>query len=483
MVMKLIRGLLIVTALSFSTGLYGNNLQLSNVTTTGKNTSSDYVLVQFDVSWENSWRVNSGPSNWDAVWIFIKYRVTTNNTWGHALLHQSGHTSPSGSTISEASDSTGCFLFRSSSGTGTFNASGVQLRWDYGANGVLDSDSVEVCVFGIEMVYVPQGGFSLGSGGSESGAFYEYPTQTNSYSITSESAITIGTSNGNLYYPNSGGLSGDQSGPLPAAFPKGYQSFYCMKYEISQIQYVGFLNKLTSTQASNRFSGQTTKRHGITGTFGAYSTTSPNVACNFLSWADLTAYLDWAALRPMTELEFEKVCRGTLAAVADEYVWGTTTLTTGSYTLSNAGVNNEGIQSGYNTVIGNALYSSTQGSIDGPVRVGVFAAHDKNSGRVTSGAGYYGVMEMAGNLWEPVISVGHSTGRAFTGNHGNGEVSSTGVANVALWPGTSGAGAGQRGGCWGCGSAHMNTSSRHNAANTDDTGNDTDGGRGVRTSP
>ena len=32
-------------------------------------------------------------------------------------------------------------------------------------------------------------------------------------------------------------------------------------------------------------------------------------ACNFLNWNDLAAYLQWAALRPMTELEFEKICR------------------------------------------------------------------------------------------------------------------------------------------------------------------------------
>ena len=49
-------------------------------------------------------------------------------------------------------------------------------------------------------------------------------------------------------------------------------------------------------------------------------------AMNNLSWADLAAYLDWAALRPMTELEFEKVCRGTMPRVAGEYPWGDTTI-------------------------------------------------------------------------------------------------------------------------------------------------------------
>jgi formylglycine-generating enzyme required for sulfatase activity len=42
---------------------------------------------------------------------------------------------------------------------------------------------------------------------------------------------------------------------------------------------------------------------------------------NILSWFDVAAYLDWAALRPMTELEFEKVCRGPENRIAGEYAW------------------------------------------------------------------------------------------------------------------------------------------------------------------
>ena len=52
-------------------------------------------------------------------------------------------------------------------------------------------------------------------------------------------------------------------------------------------------------------------------------TDGQNLPCNFLSWMDLAAYLDWAALRPMTELEFEKICRGPNPPIAGEYVWGT----------------------------------------------------------------------------------------------------------------------------------------------------------------
>ncbi|MEL6652272.1 MAG: hypothetical protein AAFQ87_15835, partial [Bacteroidota bacterium] len=59
----------IIFLLGFGLCLLGhaNNIDLSNITLTGQNTTDQTVLVQFDVSWENSWRLNVGPSNWDAI--------------------------------------------------------------------------------------------------------------------------------------------------------------------------------------------------------------------------------------------------------------------------------------------------------------------------------------------------------------------------------------------------------------------------------
>lgn len=78
--------------------LQANNISLTNLSLTGKNTTDDFVLVQFDLSWENSWRTSSEPYNWDAAWVFVKYRVSGGD-WQHAWLHDTGHTAPSGSTI------------------------------------------------------------------------------------------------------------------------------------------------------------------------------------------------------------------------------------------------------------------------------------------------------------------------------------------------------------------------------------------------
>ena len=55
-----------------------------------------------------------------------------------------------------------------------------------------------------------------------------------------------------------------------------------------------------------------------------YTARLPFRTCNFLSWQDGYAYAGWAGLRPMTELEFEKACRGPLNPVPHEHAWGST---------------------------------------------------------------------------------------------------------------------------------------------------------------
>jgi formylglycine-generating enzyme required for sulfatase activity len=221
-----------------------------------------------------------------------------------------------------------------------------------------------------------------------------------------------------------------------------------MKYEVTQQQYVDFLNTLTQPQADARKYTGTDYRYAITGTaVGSYATTKPNVACNYLSWADDAAYADWSGLRPMTELEFEKACRGPLAAVPGEYAWGTATIASSAYTLSGAGTASEGIATNYSTTAGNAIYGSTRvvGNF-GPVRVGIFS--NGTSGRVSAGASYWGIMELTGNVWERPVTIANATGRAYTGTHGDGVLDNSGDANAANWPGTDAVGAGRRGGFW-----------------------------------
>ncbi|MEM6805156.1 MAG: hypothetical protein AAF696_27415, partial [Bacteroidota bacterium] len=220
---------------------YANNIEVSNVSLTGQNTTDQSVQVQFDLSWENSWRISIGPSNWDAAWVFVKYRPSGGD-WQHASLNyvdgtaaNDGHLEATGSTINTPTDGRGVFVYRDTDGSGDINLSGLRLRWNYGTDGVADGQLVDIQVFAVEMVYVPQGGFLVGDGigGTGAGRFRNGFSQ-NAYPINSENAIFVSSAAiGFLYYDSVTG-GGDQLGPIPAAFPKGFNAFYCMKYELSQ---------------------------------------------------------------------------------------------------------------------------------------------------------------------------------------------------------------------------------------------------------
>ncbi|MBK8626596.1 MAG: hypothetical protein IPN86_13825 [Saprospiraceae bacterium] len=513
-----IKHLSIILALCLATiAAHANNITISNVSITGQNNSQKFKLVQFDISWDNSWRVDYGPNNWDAAWVFVKYRRKSDNTWHHATLHYvdgtgsgDGHTEPANSNIASTNDNGsggahGVFIHRTDLGQGTVTYTGARLRWNYGVDGLGDGDNVELAVMGIEMVYVPQGSFYVGSSGFDAGTFYTHPTISNPYQITSEAAITVGTTAGNLYYATG---YGDQLGPIPVGFPKGYAATYCMKYEITQGQYVTFLNRLIYAQQVTRTAVLPTSAAGTaamtTGTLyrngidimtpGVVSSTSAvyacnldndtiydeandgqSIACNWLSWADVAAYLDWAALRPMTELEFEKFGRGNQNPVANEYAWGSTQRY-GAQSILNPGLNTEITCCGENSVfnVGSAA------SVQGPMRSGNFA--QMATTRAQSGASYYGIMELSGNLNERPVTVGHPTGRDFSGN-GDGLLSNTGNANYPWWPGTNAVGVGSRGGGWNLNDALMRLSDRLQAAFTDDIRGGGYGGRGVRLAP
>jgi formylglycine-generating enzyme required for sulfatase activity len=144
-----------------------------------------------------------------------------------------------------------------------------------------------------------------------------------------------------------------------------------------------------------------------------------NVACNFLSQDDIKAYLDWSALAPYTEMQFEKVCRGAnITPVALEFPWGTTTLN--AYTsISNGGASNETANPSGTATTGNAALNS---STLGPIRVGSY--YQSATTRQNAGSSYYGVADMGGNLWEvvmPSASVAASTD--FRGEAGDGDLS------------------------------------------------------------
>lgn len=472
----LLTGLLSIFAVTESAA---NNVQITGTSVSGTN-------ITFSIAWDNSWNANVAPANWDAVWVFVKYQDCNTRLWAHANLSTvaGDHSAASPLMVETVTDGKGVFLRRSALGGGNIGATQITLKMN------LPAGTFNYKVFGIEMVNVPQAAFELGDGASSS--------TFNSISINATS--------------QSGGLTSAALGggavAAPATFPMGYNSFYCMKYEISQLQYVEFLNSLTYDQQ---------KAHTVNdpisaaGTYAMYSSLAyrngvriitpgnnsaipaiygcdatagvennaddgQGVAMNNLSWGDLAAYLDWAALRPMTEMEYEKVCRGTMPRVTNEFVWGSVDIANvASNALSNPYLENE-----YMTPAANGrcnLGVGTTSPVYGSVRVGAFATG--TSGRASSGAAYYGAMEMAGNAWERCVYLNSTAGSSFNGTLGDGTITANGDANQATWPVSSTAvGTGLRGGGWidGIGAGH--TSYRN--PGVDPARYPSYGGRGVR---
>jgi formylglycine-generating enzyme required for sulfatase activity len=445
--------------LYFPASSFGNNIQVSNVSLENQNTAANTYQVRFDLSWENSWRTSTFESNWDAAWVVLKYRLP-GGSWVNGLQSSTGSVFPPGVT-GDFAGSTGVFIYRSSDGIGPFNAPGIEITWNYG--GIPDDAIVEICVIAIEMVYIPQGPFLVGDDSPNAEANFQAGVSTNPYQITSENAITLGgSSSANLNVLNASNFPADDynsttTQTLPAAFPKGYNAFYIMKYEISQQQYADFLNKLPESATANRYDNTLLGSSGyMIDNTGAppnqYITSTPDRACNFLNWPDIAAYADWIGLRPMSELEYEKACRGSGPSSPDELAWGNPYITNLAYNFVNSGQPTERIT---NPAVGtgNAIYSFSNGGVSAPRRCGVISASAINKTRQETGGSYYGVMEMSGNVWEPVITTGNAEGRQFTGLHGNGVINSSGNATVGTsWPSVGippiADGSGLRGGSW-----------------------------------
>lgn len=441
--------------------------------------------------------------------------------------------------------------------TSNYTDGAVRFTWDYGAAmdwqgfSTFDASRVKFRLYAIEMVYIPESSFIAGDAtSSAAGATYGFQYGTAStaspptflkfsgWPITTENLFNtayvgagVGPGTGPYYYYTTTGASGETAtggiSTVPSEYPKGYKAFYLMKDEISQGQYRDFLNTLQSAEYFFRCAGAQTAattgkfcdsagtstttlyRQGVryisstastaAGSAFACAMSSANgvngsddgewVAMNDLSWMDLAAYLDWAGLRPITELEFEKAARGPLAPTPNDYPWGTTEnpSPTSTYTaLNSSAETGDGRR---------AEYDGSAGTW--PIRVGSFAiSASAPVERGLAGAGYYGNLDLAGNVWEMTVNVGTLKGLGFQGSHGDGSLSmdGRGAADNNDWPGFAvgvgvgglpSGGVGMRGGSWNTTMAPLQISNRSAACDSAKASTRyTDvGGRGGRTAP
>ena len=245
----------LIFGLFFSCQLFANNLIIGTPTYDGSANT-----LTFTIKWNNSWRINSGPSNYDAVWLFVKRQPCgANGIWSHALLsntsgaHVVSGTNANGLVIDPVTDKMGVFVHLGTSVNNqiisALTETTVVLKLTEEYNPALSGASSAAAdnwkVFGIEMVYVPTGEFYIGDGRSSNGNNFSSGTNTQALKITDNIQNTTGLGNASNYTSS---LTYGSPIPLPASFPLGYNGFYCMKYEILQGQMVDFYNCLTYDQ-------------------------------------------------------------------------------------------------------------------------------------------------------------------------------------------------------------------------------------------
>ncbi len=382
------------------------------------------LRLKVTMAWDNAWK---NDKNHDAVWLFS--RMIHRYGWGGLVLKfkPKGHSFVADHSgqglfphLEVSPDSLGVFVSLHKNHRGNVSWTIVfEMDESITQNRRFSVGGYDVRTYGIEMVYIPEGPFYLGDKDTTAqsyAAFYQADNKGNPaalYRVQSEAEAEVGKKKGQLYYHSSNGYRGDQQGPVPATFPKGFQAFYCMKYEITQGQYADFLNAIPDQATSFRanFGGKHyyQNRGTISLQGDSYVAASPQRPLNYVSWDDGCAFSDWAGLRPMTEWEFTKACRGPVEPVPHEYPWGNS---------SKSGV---------------LRYVSVE-TDELVMAPGIDESELTDPNKFVFAASYYWVMDLAGSLWERVVTVGHPTGRAFEGSHGDGNISEYGFAQNPDWP-------------------------------------------------
>jgi len=442
--------LLYILLLFFILSSNANNLKISDVNVIGNQ-------ITFKLSWENSWNDEENwAKNHDAAWIFIKYKQE-NQYWKTLNINALSFLSKNNVFRAEnPQNEAGLMIYPANFGDFSSIYDEISLQAE------IPEGNIELKIMGIEMVFVPQYSFYLG----DCVSFHSFCklSDSSSFFINSEKSLKLSAIEDSTL-----------TSQLPENYPKGFASFYAMKYEISQEQYVDFLNCLTANQqkqhsrnniendgGSLAFASNSESRNSLIISVPSVNQKPAIFACNanhnnvyneetdaqtramsWLNWTDITAYLDWSGLRPLSELEFEKLSRGNLPVVKGEFVWGTPYVLDAN-TLENDGTSFEKVSEIGNDTIG--LANHGYDGLQGALRCG-FAASD-SSNRAQSGSSFYGAKELSGNVWEAFVS---ATNIAFTNENGDGKIDEDGFSDINYWNPISADGTILRGGAWGSG--------------------------------
>ena len=317
--------------------------------------TKEYSTVTFDLSWNNSWRakwtepaeknVTGKPlpvESWDAAWVFVKFRPSEERVFSHASLDLDAarHQKPAGATLDVAASDDGrkglgVFIYRAAVGNGANHFKGVKLRWQHAADKA-DPAKAELSVHAIAMVYVPQGPFH-----------YKGPWEDHPFADGHTHPLTL-IDNPDPTQP--GGHPGLGTNATPEVvknttpdcetYPNGYSPFYIMKYSITQGEYARFLTEQAPNLKEAHYNngrydvlGMDDPRrfanlngyNGYTISFssdeGRYKADVPDRPASLLSLPDIQSFMACAGLRPPSDLEYDKSCRGPRAVARAEEAW------------------------------------------------------------------------------------------------------------------------------------------------------------------
>jgi formylglycine-generating enzyme required for sulfatase activity len=348
----------------------------------------DKAYAVFNLSWDNSWH---NERNNDAVWLFAKLVWPTGGAKHIKVLnseHQALNLNKSNGIeikFESSENRVGIFVYPGEEHHGNVHIT-VRLALDPVEFEGVNTRNSALQIYGIEMVRIPEGSFFIGDTSPEAaeyGAFFNPKSDKNPLiQVESESqTIKIGPKD-DLFYHANDDYKGDQKGELNASYPKGVNAFYMMKYELTDGQYALFLNNLIADQRQNR---DVTSRENYTGSIsannGVYETELPAIPASYISWGDAMAYADWAGLRPMTELEFTKACRGPNPPSVLDFPWGND-----NKLLVQRMPNDQGVLT---------------------MRNGWDESLLEDANKEYFGASWYWVLDLAGSKWERLVTVGH----------------------------------------------------------------------------
>jgi formylglycine-generating enzyme required for sulfatase activity len=375
--------------------------------------SSDFQVVEvrvinhkqlsFSISWKHCWNLEgkASPNNHDAVYFFLK--GSHNNVQSKTL-----------GLKSISSNSNGVIVKLKSIGglieTQTQIDTAIKVSLLVDLEEPLLAGDWNINAYALEMAQIPEGSFWVGDSLSN-----------NTLGNQKSSPLLIDCISKSVFQ------KGDTIALTNNAV-SGFKAFYLMKQEICQSNYVDFLNSISEEEAElmkpsilslpvnspqrNRcFITQIGKQFGVDANQNSILNEGNDggaIACNWLTNNQLLAYLSWAGLRPLTELEFEKSCRGPIISKPKEFAWGTI-YSTDANELVMANTNFETASETGNDSSGLTNHALIAGSryIEGPIRSGF--AFTQKSNRIRAGAGFYGNADLSGNLWEQCLKVQHDT--------------------------------------------------------------------------